>query len=329
MLVVMYLALDVSWLLTLALAVPTAGFQVRTFIVFHDCTHGSLLPSRRANTIVGAVCGFLVLAPFRRWGHDHAVHHASSGDLDRRGVGDLPTLTVSEYNAREWRGRLAYRLFRNPLIMFGLGPVFAMIIGPRIATRAQRPRMRRSVLLTDLAILIVFGTAITLVGFGPFLIVWAPAALMAGSAGIWLFYVQHTFEDAYWERGGEWCYADAALRGSSYLKLPGAAVLLGQHRAAPRASPQRQDPELQPPARPRRSRGVRQRADPVADGRDARGAVEAVGREGLADGRLRRRAPQAPGRLPRPDAAVGPPGATRAGPRRGARERHGRRSGNG
>ena len=220
MLVVMYLTLDVSPLLTLLLAVPTAGFQVRTFIVFHDCTHGSLLPSRRANAIVGSVAGFIVLAPFRRWAHDHAVHHASSGDLDRRGVGDLPTLTVSEYNAREWRGRLAYRLFRNPLIMFGLGPVFAMIIGPRIATRAQRPRMRRSVLLTDLAILIVFGTAIALLGVGTFLLIWAPAALMAGSAGIWLFYVQHTFEDAYWERGGDWCYADAALRGSSYLKLP-------------------------------------------------------------------------------------------------------------
>ncbi|HET9105255.1 MAG TPA: fatty acid desaturase [Solirubrobacteraceae bacterium] len=220
LLAAMVLALSISPLLTLLLAIPAAGFQVRTFIVFHDCTHGSLLPSRRANGIVGAVCGFMVLAPFRRWAHDHAVHHASSGDLDRRGVGDLPTLTVSEYNARQWRGRLAYRLFRNPLVMFGLGPVFAMIIGPRIATRAQRPRMRHSVLLTDLAIFVVFGTAIAVLGFGTFLVVWAPAALMAGSAGIWLFYVQHTFEDAYWERGGDWSYADAALRGSSYLKLP-------------------------------------------------------------------------------------------------------------
>ena len=218
--VAMYFALDTSVLLSLALSVPAAGFLVRTFIVFHDCSHGSLLPSRRANHIVGAVTGFLVLAPFRRWRHDHAVHHASSGDLDRRGVGDLPTLTVSEYNARTWRGRAAYRAFRNPLVMFGLGPVFAMVIGPRIATRAQRPRMRHSVLLTDLAVLTVYGALIAVMGWAAFFIVWAPAALMAGSIGIWLFYVQHQFEDAYWERADAWTYGDAALRGSSYLRLP-------------------------------------------------------------------------------------------------------------
>ena len=220
MCVVMYLTLSVSPLLTLALGIPACGFLVRTFIVFHDCTHGSLLPSRRANAYIGALSGFLVLAPFRRWGHDHAVHHASSGDLDRRGVGDLPTLTVAEYNARSRRGRLAYRLFRNPLIMFGLGPVFAMMIGPRIATRAQRPRMRHSVLLTDLALLLVVGSVVTLIGWGAFLIIWAPAALGAGSVGIWLFYVQHQFEDAYWERAEDWTYGEAALRGSSHLRLP-------------------------------------------------------------------------------------------------------------
>jgi acyl-lipid omega-6 desaturase (Delta-12 desaturase) len=218
--VLMYLVLPVSPLLTLALALPAGGFLVRTFTVFHDCTHGSLLPSRRANGYVGAVLGLFVLAPFRRWRHDHAVHHASSGDLDRRGVGDLPTLTVREYNARSRRGRLAYRLFRNPLVMFGFGPVFAMMIGPRIATRAQRPRMRHSVLLTDLALFVVIGAAVALMGWGAFLIVWAPAALFAGSVGIWLFYVQHQFEDAYWESTSNWTYGDAALRGSSYLRLP-------------------------------------------------------------------------------------------------------------
>ncbi|MEA2213775.1 MAG: hypothetical protein QOF83_3723 [Solirubrobacteraceae bacterium] len=216
----MYLVLPVSPVLTLALSLPAAGFLVRTFIVFHDCTHNSLLPSRRANRWVGAVLGLFVLAPFRRWRHDHAVHHASSGDLDRRGVGDLPTLTVREYNARAPRARLAYRLIRNPLVMFGLGPVFAMVIGPRIATRAQRPRMRHSVLLTDLALFVIAGTAVALIGWGAFLIVWAPAALMAGSVGIWLFYVQHQFEDAYWEGAEDWTYGDAALRGSSYLRLP-------------------------------------------------------------------------------------------------------------
>jgi omega-6 fatty acid desaturase (delta-12 desaturase) len=219
--VLMYLCLSVSTLLVLALALPAAGFLVRTFTTFHDCTHSSLLPSRRANAWVGAVLGLMVLAPFRRWRHDHAVHHASSGDLERRGVGDLPTLTIREYRARTRGARAAYRGIRNPLVMFGLGPVFAMIIGPRIATRAQRPRMRRSVLFTDLALVTVVVGLCLLIGWQSFLLIWAPAALLAGSTGIWLFYVQHQFEDAYWQSGDQWSYADAALRGSSYLKLPG------------------------------------------------------------------------------------------------------------
>jgi acyl-lipid omega-6 desaturase (Delta-12 desaturase) len=218
--VLIYNVIGVSVFLALALAIPTAGFLVRTFVVFHDCSHGSLLPSKRANAYVGAVLGLLVLAPFHRWRHDHAVHHASSGDLERRGVGDLPTLTVAEYRARSRRGRLAYRAFRNPIVMFGVGPIIAMVIGPRIATRDQRPRLRHSVLLTDLSLLAIVGPLCWWLGPVNFLIVWAPAALLAGSAGIWLFYVQHQFEDAYWESADQWSYADAALRGSSYLRLP-------------------------------------------------------------------------------------------------------------
>ncbi len=218
--VLMYLALSISDLLAFALALPAAGFLVRTFAVFHDCTHGSLMPSKRANAYVGRVLGLFVLSPFRRWRHDHAIHHANSGDLDHRGVGDVPTLTVAEYQARSKRGRLAYRAMRNPLIMFGLGPVIAMMVGPRIATRAQRPRMRHSVLGTDLALIGVVGGLCWLIGVDDFLLVWMPAAMLAGSAGIWLFYVQHQFEGAYWENPAEWDYADAALRGSSYLKLP-------------------------------------------------------------------------------------------------------------
>jgi acyl-lipid omega-6 desaturase (Delta-12 desaturase) len=218
--VAMYLALSISPLLTLALAIPAAGFLVRVFVMFHDCAHGSLLPSKRANNALGTVLGLFVLSPFRRWRHDHAVHHATSGDLDRRGVGDIVTLTVTEYQERSPRGRLAYRLIRNPFVMFGLGPVFAMIIGPRIVARDARPRMRNSVLWTDAVLLIVLVAACWLMGWAAFLIVWAPAALLAGSTGIWLFYVQHQFEDAYWQNGCNWSYADAALRGSSYLKLP-------------------------------------------------------------------------------------------------------------
>jgi len=218
--VAMYLTLGVSPLLTVVLAIPAAGFLVRVFVVFHDCAHGSLLPARRANAALGTVLGLLVLSPFRRWRHDHAVHHATSGDLDRRGVGDIITLTVAEYRARSRRGRAAYRLIRNPFVMFGLGPVFAMIVGPRIVARGARPRMRNSVLGTDIALLVLVAGVCWLIGWRDFLIVWAPAALAAGSVGIWLFYVQHQFEDAYWQRGVDWSYADAALRGSSYLKLP-------------------------------------------------------------------------------------------------------------
>jgi acyl-lipid omega-6 desaturase (Delta-12 desaturase) len=218
--VLIYLALDVSYLLALALMLLAAGFLVRTFIVFHDCAHGSLLPSKRANRSVGRFLGLFVLSPFQRWRHDHAIHHGTSGDLERRGVGDIVTLTVGEYQARSWRGRLAYRLIRNPVVMFGLGPILAMIIGPRIATRSQRPRLRHSVLGTDVVLVMVIGGLCWLIGWQRFLLVWAPAAMLAGSVGIWLFYVQHQFEDAYWQSAADWSYSDAALRGSSYLKLP-------------------------------------------------------------------------------------------------------------
>ena len=218
--VAMYLTLGVSPLLTVALAIPAAGFLVRVFIVFHDCAHNSLLPSRRANTALGRVLGLLVLAPFSRWRHDHAVHHATAGDLDKRGVGDVLTLTVTEYQERSLRGRVAYRAIRNPLVMFGLGPVFAMIVGPRLVSRGARPRMRNSVLATDAALFAVVAAVCWLIGWQDFLIVWLPAAMVAGSVGIWLFYVQHQFEDAYWQSADAWSYADAALQGSSYLKLP-------------------------------------------------------------------------------------------------------------
>jgi omega-6 fatty acid desaturase (delta-12 desaturase) len=218
--ILMYRMIHVSLVVVLLLAIPAAGFQVRTFILFHDCTHGSFLPTKRANAWLGAVLGLMVLAPYRRWRHDHAIHHATAGDLDRRGVGDIPTLTVAEYAARSRKEQFAYRLFRNPVVMFGFGPIFAMMIGPRIASRSQRPRLRHSVLGTDLALAIVIGGLCWLVGWKDFLLVWAPSSLLAGSAGIWLFYVQHQFEDAYWKQSSDWSYVDAALHGSSYLKLP-------------------------------------------------------------------------------------------------------------
>ncbi len=206
--------------LALLLVLPAAVFLVRSFIVFHDCSHGSFVRSRRANAWLGKAVGLLLYSPFVRWRHDHAVHHASSGDLDRRGTGDVRTLTVTEYRALSPRGRLGYRLLRNPLVMFGLGPIVAMIIGPRIVARGARPRMRRSVLATDLALATIVGGLCWLMGWRDYLLVFGPSALLAGSIGIWLFYVQHQFEDAYWNSGTDWSFTDAALRGSSYLRLP-------------------------------------------------------------------------------------------------------------
>src|SRR5580693_2489687 len=140
--VVMYFSLSVSYLLTLALAIPAAGFAVRSFIVFHDCTHGSFMRSKRANAWVGTTVGLIVFQCFRAWKLEHAIHHATAGDLDRRGVGDVDTITVSEYRSKRWPGRLAYRLFRNPLVMFGIGPFVAMLVAPRIPEKAARPRIK-------------------------------------------------------------------------------------------------------------------------------------------------------------------------------------------
>jgi omega-6 fatty acid desaturase (delta-12 desaturase) len=216
----MYLALGVSYLLTLALAIPAAGFLVRTFIVFHDCTHGSFLASKRANAWLGTTLGLFTFSTFACWRHAHLVHHATAGDLDRRGVGDLPTKTVAEYQALSRRGRLAYRLFRNPLVMFGVGPIFALVVQPRIVPRTARPRIKRSVRATNLVLVLLVGSLCWLIGWQSYLLVQLPTVMLAGAIGIWLFYVQHQFDDVYWESGEQWSYADAALKGSSYLKLP-------------------------------------------------------------------------------------------------------------
>ena len=218
--VLMYLLLDVSYWLVLAVGVFAAGFLLRTFIVFHDCTHGSFLPSRQANRWVGIFCGLLVLQPFENWRADHWAHHGSAGDLDRRGQGDVPTLTLSEYRAQSWRGRLGYRLFRNPLVMFGIGPVYSLMVMPRFWGSQAGQAQRRSVMATNVGVAIAVTMMCLIVGWQEFLLVQVPPLLLAGTAGVWLFYVQHQFEDVYWENTEDWSYADAALRGSSYLKLP-------------------------------------------------------------------------------------------------------------
>jgi omega-6 fatty acid desaturase (delta-12 desaturase) len=218
--VAMYLSLQVSVWIALALAIPAAGFLLRTFVVFHDCAHGSFMPTKRGNLWLGRLTALLVFQPFSNWRHNHAVHHGTSGDLDRRGTGDVPTLTVEEYMALAWKARLGYRLFRNPLVMFGLGPIWSLMIGPRIWSSKMRPRQRRSVIATNLVLALVIGTIVWLAGPGAWLLVQMPIAILAGTMGVFLFYVQHQFEDVYWQSSENWDYADAALQGSSYLKLP-------------------------------------------------------------------------------------------------------------
>jgi len=216
----MYLALDVSYLLVLAISIPAAGFLLRTFILFHDCTHGSLFGSRRANIWGGRIFGLLTFQCFANWRHNHAIHHGSAGDLDRRGTGDVPTWTVEEYHARPWSSRLGYRLFRNPLVMFGVGPVWSLLIGPRVWAGSKPGRLRNSILLTNVAVVAMVGAACLAFGWQAVLLIEAPLVVLAGTAGVWLFFVQHQFEDVYWESGDTWDYTEAALRGSSYLKLP-------------------------------------------------------------------------------------------------------------
>ena len=238
----MYWSLDYSYLITLAIAIPTAGFLVRTFILMHDCSHGSFLPSKRANEIVGFITGVLTFTPFAQWRRDHALHHASSGDLDRRGHGDIITLTIDEYLARDRWGRFKYRLYRNPLILFGFGPLY-LFVSQRWRARGEATGSKQitSIHATNLAIVAgVVGFSL-LIGIKAVLLVYVPVFLLAGSAGIWLFYVQHQFEDTYWEGHADWQYATAALEGSSYYKLPrvldwitGSIGLHHVHHADPR-----------------------------------------------------------------------------------------------
>ena len=217
----MYRSLEVSYWLTLALAVPTAGFMARVFIIFHDCGHGSFFKSQQANDLVGTLTGILTLTPYYHWRHDHAIHHASAGDLDRRGVGDVTTLTVEEYRALPPLKRLGYRIFRNPLLMFTIGAWLVFAVVHRFYHRKAGKRERFSVHLTNLALLDIIGLLSLLIGFKAFILVEFPILAITTTVGVWLFYVQHNFETTYWERHGNWDFASAGLKGSSFYKLPG------------------------------------------------------------------------------------------------------------
>lgn len=216
----MYQSLSYSYGLTLALAFPTAGLMVRTFIIMHDCGHGSFFRSSKWNHFVGTICGILVNTPYFQWTREHAIHHATSGDLDRRGVGDVVTITVKEYLARSTWGRFVYRLYRNPLITFGIGPHYIFLFNVRFVGPHSGARERRNVYLTNVVLFTIWGLLIWSLGLKTFLLLWAPVQIIAGVVGVWMFYVQHQYEDTYWQRHENWEYATAALMGSSYYNLP-------------------------------------------------------------------------------------------------------------
>jgi acyl-lipid omega-6 desaturase (Delta-12 desaturase) len=216
----MYFALQVSWWLTLPLAVLAAGFLVRIFIISHDCGHGSFFPSRKANDVLGFITGVLTFVPYYHWRWEHALHHASSGDLDRRGTGDVWTLTVQEYLAASRWKRFAYRLARNPVVLFGLAPLFLFIIKMRFPAIKAPRRERHSVAWTNLAIVGVAAGLSLIFGLKAYLLLQLLIIMVSGTAGVWLFYVQHQFEGVYWDRSADWDYATAALKGSSFYKLP-------------------------------------------------------------------------------------------------------------
>jgi len=222
LLVLMYMTMywHLPYLVTLALAFPAAALMVRLFIFFHDCGHGSFVASPTWRTVLGNVLGVLTFTPYADWCRTHGIHHTTAGNLDRRGVGDVWTMTLDEYRASSTGRRLAYRFFRNPLVMFGLVPFFSFIVLHRLPSRGSNRAQVMSVLLTDLALAGIVVAAALTVGIRAYLLIQGPVFLIGGPVGVWLFYIQHQFDPSYWARTAEWEPMEAAMRGSSYYKLP-------------------------------------------------------------------------------------------------------------
>ena len=216
----MYRSLAVSYLLTLGLAVVAGGFLVRCFIILHDCGHGAFFESQRASDLLGAILGTLAFTPYHYWRYDHAIHHATSGDLDRRIIGDVWTWTVDEYQNASFRERMSYRLYRNPLFLFVIGPALLFLVAYRVPLRRPSERERRSVYRTNIGILILAVLISAVIGFKAYLLIQLPVMMVSASVGVWMFYIQHQFEGVHWERHEDWDYLQSALEGSSYYKLP-------------------------------------------------------------------------------------------------------------
>ena len=217
---IMFWSVGISYWLTLLISIPTAGFMVRTFIIFHDCGHGSFFKSKRANTAVGIITGILTFTPWHSWWHEHAIHHATAGNLDKRGTGDVDTWTVEEYMAAPFFKRLWYRIMRHPLVMFTIGAMIVFAVVQRVPLPSHGKRERASIWWTNLALVVLISGLIALVGWKTYLLVQVPVLLLGTSAGVWMFYVQHNYEGSYWERQEKWDFYKAAMNGSSLYELP-------------------------------------------------------------------------------------------------------------
>jgi omega-6 fatty acid desaturase (delta-12 desaturase) len=216
----LYKSLVYPYWVTLLLTLIAVGFLVRIFIIFHDCGHGSFFSSKKANTVVGMLMGIITFTPFYSWHHEHWIHHITSGNLDKRGTGDVWTMTVEEYmKASKW-SRFLYRSVRNPFFMFTVGPVFVVLISNRFSRKSLTKEEKLNVYFTNLALLLMALVISYFIGVKAYLIIQLPMILIAHSIGIWLFYIQHQFDDVEWERGSKWDYKTAALTGCSFLKLP-------------------------------------------------------------------------------------------------------------
>jgi omega-6 fatty acid desaturase (delta-12 desaturase) len=207
--------------ITLGLAVVASGFLVRIFIFFHDCAHQSFFASRKANTVLGYICGILTFTPYEEWRRSHGLHHNTFGDLDRRGKGDVWTMTAEEFQTASKLKRFWYRFFRNPFVLLCLGPAYLFLVSYRYPHKGSKRRQRNSVIVTNAVITIIVIVASLTIGFKAYALIQFPVIFFAGVIGVWLFYIQHQFEGVYWSRHEDWDSVKASLYGSSYYKLPG------------------------------------------------------------------------------------------------------------
>jgi omega-6 fatty acid desaturase (delta-12 desaturase) len=216
----MFESLSISYWITLGLSIPAAGFLVRLFIIYHDCGHGSYFKSRKLRDLMGLFIGVLTFTPYYSWSHNHTIHHETAGNLDKRGIGDVWTMTVTEYQKSSRWEKIVYRFYRNPVTMFGIGPLYVFLIGNRFTKKGMDRKGRLSVYITNAGLFLFAVSMSLLFGVKAFILIQFPIIYLAGIFGFWLFYVQHQFDPSYWTRTGSWDYKKVALEGSSYYKLP-------------------------------------------------------------------------------------------------------------